>query len=174
MEYGNADWSQEDDVANSAFREFLNRGAEGRFKKLENREDVWQVLALLVGDKIGDGLRHEGRMKRGAGESCMPLEDVTEVVSKLDDPSLEAEINDAKRVFLEKLPSGDHRRVVELLAETGGRAEEIADTLNLDIVSARLIAELRIFASALLKILGSRSPEKEIQWTTAERRGGTK
>ena len=161
----------QDDVANSAFREFLNRAAEGRFKKLENREDVWQVLALLVGDKIGDGLRHEGRMKRGAGESCMPLEDVTEVVSKLDDPSLEAEINDAKRVFLEKLPSGDHRRVVELLAD-GRTHEEIADTLNLSVRTVdRRAEDIRL---ALLKIFGGRSPEKEIQWTTAEPRGGTK
>jgi DNA-directed RNA polymerase specialized sigma24 family protein len=134
----------EDDVANSAFHEFLSRAAAGGFKKLENREDVWQVLTLLVGDKIGDRLRHEGRMKRGGGEPGVPLVDVAEVVSKLDDPALEAEINDAKRVFLANLPSDDHRRVVELMAE-GRTHEDIANTLNLSLRTVdRRVEDIRM------------------------------
>jgi RNA polymerase sigma factor (sigma-70 family) len=148
----------EDDVANSAFREFLSRATDAGFKKLENREDVWQVLTLLVGDKIGDRIRHEGRMKRGGGKLGVPLEDVAEAVSKLDDPSLEAEVNDAKRVFLAKLPSDDHRRVVELLAEEL-TYEEIAKILNLSVRTVdRRVEDIRL---ALPRILGIAAPNEK-------------
>jgi RNA polymerase sigma factor (sigma-70 family) len=148
----------QDDVANSAFREFLSRAAEGRFRKLENREDVWQVLTLLVGDKIQDRLRHEFRLKRGGGEPGVPLEEVAEAVSKLDDPSLEAEINDARRVLLAKLPTDDHRRVVELLAE-GRTHEEIANTLNLSVRTVdRRVEDVRL---SLPRILGIDAPNKK-------------
>jgi RNA polymerase sigma factor (sigma-70 family) len=141
----------QDDVANSAFREFLNRAAKGRFKKLENREDVWQVLTLLVGDKIADNLRHEGRKKRGGAEPKVELKDVAEAVAALDDPSLEAEINDTRRFLLKELPSDDHRRVVELLDE-GWTHEEIAAKLGLSVRTVdRRIEDVRL---ALPRILG--------------------
>jgi RNA polymerase sigma factor (sigma-70 family) len=161
----------EDDVANSAFREFLQRAAEGRFNKLENRQDLWQVMALLVGDKIGDRFRHEGRLKRGGGEPGVSLEDVAEAVAKLDDPSLEVEIDDAKEVFLSKLPSDDHRRVVKLLAE-GRTHEEIAEVLNLSVRTVdRRIEDIRL---ALPKILGIDAPEKKSTGQLLKPRRGRK
>jgi RNA polymerase sigma factor (sigma-70 family) len=146
-----------DDVANSAFHEFLSRATDGTFKKLENREDVWQVLTLLVADKIRGHLRHERRKKRGGGKPDVVLEDVAEAVSKLDDPSLEAEIRDAKATFLAKLPSDEHRRVVELLAE-GRTHEEIAAALNLSVRTVdRRVEDVRV---ALPRILGIDAPNK--------------
>jgi RNA polymerase sigma factor (sigma-70 family) len=149
----------EDDVVNSAFCEFLNRAAGGTFKKLENREDVWQILTLLVGDKVGDRLRHERRKKRGGGETDVALEEVAEAISKLDDPSLEAEIDDA----LAKLPSDDHRRVVELLAE-GRTHEEIAEALKVSVRTVdRRAEDVRL---AILRILGIDGPKKKSSGTT--------
>jgi hypothetical protein len=55
----------EEDLAISAFREFLDRAAKREFRQLENREDVWQILALLVVDKVRDRLRGERAKKRG-------------------------------------------------------------------------------------------------------------
>jgi RNA polymerase sigma factor (sigma-70 family) len=148
----------QDDVANSAFREFLSRAAAGNFKKLENREDVWQVLTLLVGDKISDRLRHDGRKKRGRGEPDVPLQDVAEAFSKVDDPSLEAEFNDAMQFLLAKLPNEDHRRVVELLLEERTH-EEIAKMLNLSVRTVdRRIEDIRV---ALLSVLGIDAPKKK-------------
>src|SRR5437870_1896811 len=65
----------EDDVANSAFREFLDRAAAGSFPRLENREDVWQILTMLVVDKVIERLRHELAKKRGGPgrEGCFTL-----------------------------------------------------------------------------------------------------
>ena len=148
----------QDDVANSAFREFLDRAAVRKFKKLENRQDVWQILAMLVGDKIGDRLQYQGRKKRGEGRPDVNLDNVVQIISKLDDPALEAEINDAKRVFLEKLPSDDHRGVIELLAE-GQTHEEIAQALNLTLRTVdRRLEDIRL---DMPKILGIDPPKKK-------------
>lgn len=147
-----------DDVANSAFCDFLTRAATGDFRRLKNREDVWQILTLLVGDKIRDHLRHEGRAKRGGGEPGVPLEDIAEAVAALDEPSLDVEITDAKQFFLEKLPSDDHREVVELLAE-GQTHEEIALKLGLSLRTVdRRIEDIRL---AIPNILGINAPPKK-------------
>ena len=134
----------EDDVANSAFREFLGRAAAGDFKKLENREDVWQLLTLIVGDKVSERLQHEGRKKRGGSRPEVSLEEVEEALS--DDPSLEAEVRDAKEFLLANLPRDEHRRVFELLEE-GRTHEEIAKLLNLSVRTVdRRIEDIRVAA----------------------------
>jgi DNA-directed RNA polymerase specialized sigma24 family protein len=60
--------ADEEDVALSAF-DSLNRGAEGgRFPRLEDRDDLWQVLLLLGRQKATDLVRHGRRQKRGGGK----------------------------------------------------------------------------------------------------------
>jgi DNA-directed RNA polymerase specialized sigma24 family protein len=57
-----------EDVALSAFDSFC-RGVEGgRFPRLEDRDDLWQVLLLLLRQKALDLIQHEARGKRGGGQ----------------------------------------------------------------------------------------------------------
>ena len=58
----------EEDVAVTAFEAFLRGTREGRFKRLETREDLWQVLAMLTERKAIEVLRHELADKRGGGQ----------------------------------------------------------------------------------------------------------
>jgi DNA-directed RNA polymerase specialized sigma24 family protein len=64
----------EEDVALSAFDSFC-RGAEtGRFPRLGDRDDLWQVLFVLTTRKAIGAVRHENRDKRGGGR-VVPLSD---------------------------------------------------------------------------------------------------
>ena len=59
--------ADEEDVALSAFDAFFRGVEEGRFQRLENRDDLWQVLAMLVERKAIAVLRRELADKRGGG-----------------------------------------------------------------------------------------------------------
>jgi DNA-directed RNA polymerase specialized sigma24 family protein len=61
--------ADEEDVALSAFDSFC-RGAEaGRFPRLGDRDDLWQVLFVLITRKAIDLVRHATRAKRGGGRA---------------------------------------------------------------------------------------------------------
>jgi DNA-directed RNA polymerase specialized sigma24 family protein len=60
--------ASESDVVVSAFDSFC-RGAElGRFQRLEDRDDLWQVLGMITARKAADLRKHLGRKKRGEGQ----------------------------------------------------------------------------------------------------------
>lgn len=61
--------ADEEDVAVTAFEAFLRGTREGRFSKLETREDLWQVLAMLTERKAIEVLRRELADKRGGGQT---------------------------------------------------------------------------------------------------------
>lgn len=58
----------EEDVALSAFESFVRGARERRFEKLDSREDLWQLLAMLAERKAIDTLKRELAEKRGGGK----------------------------------------------------------------------------------------------------------
>jgi DNA-directed RNA polymerase specialized sigma24 family protein len=60
--------ADEEDVALSAFDDFRQGIERGRFPRLEDRSDLWQVLLLLTRQKATNWLKHERRQKRGGGQ----------------------------------------------------------------------------------------------------------
>lgn len=58
----------EEDVAQSAFNSFFRGAKEKRFQKLENREDLWQILAMITERKAIKVMRRELADKRGGGQ----------------------------------------------------------------------------------------------------------
>lgn len=64
---GSAD---EDDLALSAMNALYQGAREGRFRRLEDRDDLWQILAMLTARKATDLLRREQR-RREVGESAV-------------------------------------------------------------------------------------------------------
>ena len=60
--------ADEEDVAVNAFASFCNGVEEGRFAKLDDRDDLWKVLVVLTERKAVDLIRREGAQKRGGGD----------------------------------------------------------------------------------------------------------
>src|SRR5262245_65121803 len=59
--------ADEEDVALSAFDSFCRRAGEGRFPRLDDRDDLWQALVMLTVRKAADQANRERRQKRGGG-----------------------------------------------------------------------------------------------------------
>jgi DNA-directed RNA polymerase specialized sigma24 family protein len=51
----------EEDVVQATMRSAFSAIARGRFPRLDDRNDLWQVLAMLVDRKVVDAMRREGR-----------------------------------------------------------------------------------------------------------------
>jgi RNA polymerase sigma factor (sigma-70 family) len=59
--------ADEEDVALSAFDSFCRRAEAGCFPKLDDRDDVWNLLLTIVWRKADKLRQHEARQKRGGG-----------------------------------------------------------------------------------------------------------
>jgi DNA-directed RNA polymerase specialized sigma24 family protein len=57
-----------EDVALSAFDSFVRAVEQGRFPRLDDRHDLWQVLLVLTARKAGKHRRRERAQKRGGGQ----------------------------------------------------------------------------------------------------------
>jgi DNA-directed RNA polymerase specialized sigma24 family protein len=60
--------ADEEDVALTAFDSFCRRAGRGHFPQLGNRDDLWQLLALITARKAVDLVEHDRRRKRGGGD----------------------------------------------------------------------------------------------------------
>jgi DNA-directed RNA polymerase specialized sigma24 family protein len=57
----------EEDVALSAFQSFCDRAGRGQFPQLNDRDDLWRLMATITVRKALDTMRHQTRRKRGGG-----------------------------------------------------------------------------------------------------------
>src|SRR5580704_13070841 len=68
--------ADEEDVALSAFHSFCQGAQAGRFPRLDDRNDLWQILVLITARKAIDLRNYEGRSSRGKGK-VQSLTDLT-------------------------------------------------------------------------------------------------
>jgi DNA-directed RNA polymerase specialized sigma24 family protein len=68
--------ADEEDVALSAFDSFCRGAQAGRFPRLDDRNDLWQILVLITVRKAIDLRNYEGRPSRGRGR-VQSLTDLT-------------------------------------------------------------------------------------------------
>jgi RNA polymerase sigma factor (sigma-70 family) len=83
--------ADEEDVALSAFDSFCRRAQAGRFRRLDDRNDLWQILALITVRKAIDLRNYEGRQSRATGrvQSLTELtQDALETIG-VDEPTPE-------------------------------------------------------------------------------------
>ncbi|QDU23690.1 ECF-type sigma factor [Urbifossiella limnaea] len=120
--------ADEEDVALSAFDSFC-RGAEaGRFPRLDDRDDLWQVLLVLCARKAADLARREGRLKRGGGRLAQEL-DPGVVAADGPSPEFAALVADECRHLLDRL-GDDTLRQVAVWKMEGYTSAEIAARLG--------------------------------------------
>lgn len=132
--------SDEEDVVVDAFASFC-RGAEaGRFPKLNDREDLWQVLVMITARKAINQIKHDFRQKRGGGQvrgesvflGGMSDEDragIDQIVGQEPTPEFAAQVSGQCEELLQQL--GDQTLVSIALAKLEGYSnDEIAAQLD--------------------------------------------
>jgi len=77
--------ADEEDVVLSAFHAFLQGVEQQRFARLDDRDDLWQVLVMLTERKAIALMRREGAAKRGSGQ--VRGESVFEAVAGTSSPA---------------------------------------------------------------------------------------
>src|SRR5262245_12817211 len=113
----------DEDVALSAFKSLCLGAEGGRFPKLDDRDDLWRLLALLTVRKAIDLQRRQ----RARGEAGAV--DVEELLSREPPPELAAELNEEYRRLLDRL--GDPQLQAVALWKVEGYANpEIAQRLG--------------------------------------------
>lgn len=128
--------ADEEDVALSAFHSFCQ--AAERFPRLNNREDLWQVLVMVTARKAIKERRRQQTLKRGGspepeGHSTRPtnheIEELEQLVGSEPDPQFAAMLAEHFEVLLAALPSADLREVARLRLEAYS-SSEIADRIG--------------------------------------------
>ena len=99
--------ADEEDVALSVFDSFFRRAEQGRFPRLDDRDDLWQLLFVLTVRKSANLVNHENRRRRGGGRVALITDlDVDEahaLIGRGPTPQLAAQVADECRWRLEVL-----------------------------------------------------------------------
>jgi len=117
----------EQDVAQSAFFAFCEAATKGQAPQLENRNELWSLLATIARRKATDRVRHALRERRGGGarrETCSTVE----VSDDLPSASQVASLQEVLSELLARLRDHDDSRLhsIALMRLEGATVEEIA------------------------------------------------
>jgi DNA-directed RNA polymerase specialized sigma24 family protein len=130
--------ADEEDAVLSAFDSFCRGAEQGRFPKVQDRGDLWNLLVAITIRKVSDQVQHESRQKRGGGavlgeadlaqgsDAGRALENI---ISSEPTPQLAAELAEQCHRLLELLQDDDLRSIA-LLKMEGYTNDEIADRLD--------------------------------------------
>lgn len=132
--------ADEEDVALSAFVSFFRGVADGRFARLDDSDDLWQVLVLLTERKTIDRIRRATAEKRGGGtvrgdSAFVPADDSSlpagfdQLVGDEPSPEFAAMFADECQLLLSRLDDPELTQVA-VLKLAGHSNEEIAVKLG--------------------------------------------
>jgi DNA-directed RNA polymerase specialized sigma24 family protein len=136
--------ADEEDVALSAFDSFC-RGAEaGRFPRLGDRADLWQLLVVITARKAADLAAHARRKKRDF-RRAQPLDGTdtdgggegpafAELIAREPDPAFAAQVAEECRRLLDKLDDAELRKIA-LLKMEGRTNEEVGAEVDRAVVT---------------------------------------
>jgi DNA-directed RNA polymerase specialized sigma24 family protein len=123
--------ADEEDVALSAFDSFCRGAEHGRFPRLNDRDDLWQVLLVLTQRKAADLVQHEGREKRDwrrAEPADADRSPAADLAGREPDPAFAAQVAEECRRLLGALD--DSLCLLAVRKMEGYTSEEIAGLLN--------------------------------------------
>jgi DNA-directed RNA polymerase specialized sigma24 family protein len=129
--------ADEEDVALSALDSFCRLASDGRFPRLEGRDDLWRLLVTITVRKANALVHRERRRKRGGGctldEAALAGADdgvrLAAVAGFEPTPDFAAEVADEFQRLLHMLGDDVLRRVA-LLRMEGHSNEQIAESLG--------------------------------------------
>jgi DNA-directed RNA polymerase specialized sigma24 family protein len=147
----------EEDVALSAFDSFHAGIRQGRYPRVQERDDLWRLLVVITARKASDYAQHERRRKRGGGSvvgetelaatNSADTEGLMQFVGPEPTPEFAAMLVEQIQVLLDRMPDAVTRRMAELKLE-GYTNEEIAAQLD---VTTRTIERKLQLVRAILK-----------------------
>ena len=128
---GDAD---EEDAALSAFESFCEGAVQGRFPRLDDRDDLWRLLFVITARKVVAQSERQNRQKRGRGRLAQgdgrDGDDLfDQIVGREPSPELAAMFAEEYRLRLDSL-GDDTLRQVALWRMEGRNTDEIADGLG--------------------------------------------
>jgi DNA-directed RNA polymerase specialized sigma24 family protein len=125
--------ADEEDVALSAFDSFCRHAQSGHFRRLDDRDDLWDILALITVRKAIALRKYEGRKSRGRGriQSLTALSPVgLETIGGHEPtPELAAQVVEEFQRLMEQLGDSSLRSVATFKLE-GYTNDEIAVRLG--------------------------------------------
>ncbi len=125
--------ADEEDVALSAFDSFCRAAGAGRFPRLDDRDDLWQILVLITVRKAIDLRNYEDRASRGKGKVKSLTEFTREGLEAIGDdeptPELASELAEEYQRLMERLGDPSLQNVATWKLE-GYTNEEIATRLG--------------------------------------------
>jgi RNA polymerase sigma factor (sigma-70 family) len=126
--------TDEEDLLVSVFDLFFRAAQEGRFARLHDRDDLWQILLMLTERKAADLVRRTRAQKRGVPTPKRHDVALDELVDQAPSPEFFAAFNDQLLRALQRLDA-DHTRAVALLKLQGYENREIAERLGIGLSS---------------------------------------
>jgi RNA polymerase sigma factor (sigma-70 family) len=117
-----------EDMALSAFDSFCRNAENGRFPELQDRDNLWRVLAVITARKAARLLRDESRLKRGGAVAASEEDQdalLEQLFSREPSPELAAQMTEEYERLLGVLGDDLLRRVAVWRME-GHSVEEIA------------------------------------------------
>jgi DNA-directed RNA polymerase specialized sigma24 family protein len=141
--------ADEEDVALSAFDTFCRGAENGRFPRLDDRDNLWSLLVLLTARKAWHLVRDEGRRKRGGkavsrSETPLPEEangGLDQLLGREPTPAFAAQVAEEYQLLLARLDDRELEMVAVWKME-GYTNEEIA--AKLDCTARTIERKLRI------------------------------
>lgn len=135
--------ADEEDVALSVFHSLCRGAAAGRFERLRDRGELWQMLVAITQQKVVDLMRHNVRQKRGGGEvrgeSVFLENDAEQLARGIDEYAIEELTPQFLCTLAEEhqrllgLLRDDTLRKIALLRMEGYADEEIATQLGISL-----------------------------------------
>ncbi len=125
--------ADEEDVALNAFDSFCRGAREGRFPRLDDRHDLWQILVLITVRKAINLRNYEARRSRGRGR-IQSLNELTPdgleaIGGDEPTPQLAAQLAEEYQRLMEQLGDSSLRSVARFKLE-GYTNDEIAALLG--------------------------------------------
>jgi DNA-directed RNA polymerase specialized sigma24 family protein len=143
--------ADEEDVALSAFDSFCRGASAGRFPRLNDRDDLWQLLFVITTRKAIGLVRHATCEKRGGNAAFIssrtaidPMPNALDHVTAAGpSPELAAEVAEECARLLDQLNDGQLRQVAIWKME-GYTNEEIAGNIQRSVPTVeRKLAAIR-------------------------------
>ncbi|VTS06074.1 ECF-type sigma factor [Tuwongella immobilis] len=130
--------ADEEDVALSAFHSFCQAVKDDRFPRLDDRQDLWQILVMLTARKAHQERRRQWTLKRGGidadeGKRVAPPESdfaIEELIGSEPDPAWITLMAEQCEFLMQSLPDDELRRIARLRFE-GYTVDEIAQKLGI-------------------------------------------